>query len=330
MFVSYLTGQIRADFLDEDLLDDIATSDRQRLMEDDPRVEALRKFIRDAVLKASDQWSDWRPKKKAKEVLANNTAVKEWIEGLPKYQRGPATKLMGTIEALSIPESSDAAKDKKRLFQSGIVAFARIGLREDLDRINLLTTMKSEDVLHALGTLDDYESALYLDLIRARMETVESFNSDVEENVLEKVLQTSLHKNLWLLDPAWDRVSQDAQMEERVFEAAKRMGAPRPAEDPLKRFDLRYCNVQNRHVVIELKRPKVRPDIDVLYDQGHSYVTALQKILDDTGRGSEPFEVIFVVGEQPSAKKVPPDARSKTIRATASRRSTAGFFGTRS
>ena len=75
----------------------------------------------------------WRPKKKAKEVLANNKPIKDWIDSLPQYQQDPATKLMGTIESLAIPESTDAAKDRRRLFQSGIIAFERIGLREDVE-----------------------------------------------------------------------------------------------------------------------------------------------------------------------------------------------------
>jgi hypothetical protein len=37
ILVSYLTGQVEADFLDLKGEDDIATSDRQRLIEDDPR-----------------------------------------------------------------------------------------------------------------------------------------------------------------------------------------------------------------------------------------------------------------------------------------------------
>jgi hypothetical protein len=306
LFVSYTTGQIRADFLDADDQDDIATSDRQRLMEDDPRVVALRDFLRAALLKASDQWSLWRPKKKAKEVLANNKPIKDWIDSLPKYQQDPATKLMGTIESLSIPESTDAAKDKRRLFQSGIIAFERIGLREDVERLNQLSTMQTDDILNVLATLESYESAMYLDLIRARIETIQSFEDDVAENVLEKVLQEKLHSNLWLLDPAWDRISQDVAIEERVFELAESFGAERPEEDALKRMDLRYCNVQNRHVIIELKRPGVKPDIDVLYDQGLTYIRALTQILEETGRKDEPYEVIFVVGQKPGAKKTPP------------------------
>lgn len=306
VFVSYTTGQIRADFLDTDDLDDIATSDRQRLMEDDPRVVALRDFLRAALLKASDQWSEWRPKRKAKEVLANNKPIKDWIASLPPYQQDPATKLMGTIESLTIPESTDADKDKRRLFQSGIIAFERIGLREDVERLNQLSSMQTDDILNVLATLDTYEAAMYLDLIRARIETIQSFEDDVAENVLEKVLQEKLHSNLWLLDPAWDRISQDVTMEERVFELAESFGADRPEEDALKRIDLRYCNVQNRHVIIELKRPGVKPDIDVLYDQGLTYIRALTQILEETGRGDEPYEVIFVVGQNPGAQKAPP------------------------
>jgi hypothetical protein len=306
LFVSYTTGQIRADFLDADDLDDIATSDRQRLMEDDPRVEALRIFLREALLKASDQWSEWRPKKKAKEILANNKPIKDWIESLPPYQRDPASRLMGTIESLRIPESTNADKDRRRLFQSGIIAFERIGLREDVERLDQLSSLQTEDILNVLATLDSYESAMYLDLIRARIETIQSFENDVAENVLEKVLQEKLHSNLWLLDPAWDRISQDVAMEERVFDLAESFGADRPDGDGLKRIDLRYCNVQNRHVIIELKRPGVKPDIDVLYDQGLTYIRALSKILSETGRGDEPYELIFVVGHKPGAKKAPP------------------------
>ncbi|QCH22640.1 ATP-binding protein [Mycobacteroides salmoniphilum] len=306
MFVSYVTGQIRGDFLDTAENDDIATSDRQRLMEDDPRVLALGKFLREVLLKTSDEWSKLRPKKKAKEILANNAPIRGWIESLPKYQRDSAAQLMGTIESLSIPESTDQQEDRNRLFKSGIIAFQRIALREDLAELEQLSTLHSENILHALATLDDYESAMYLDLIRARVETVQSFKNDVGINVLEKTLQDKLHQNLWLLDPAWDRIQQDVEMEERVFEMAEKFGAARPDEDALKRIDLRYCNVQNRHVIIELKRPHIKPDVDDLYDQGLMYVSALSKILEETGRSDEPYELIFIVGEKPTTKKVPP------------------------
>jgi hypothetical protein len=62
IFGNYVTGQIEADFLDLDEgYEDIATSDRQRMIEDDERVIALRDFLRAAFVKAADDWSKARP-----------------------------------------------------------------------------------------------------------------------------------------------------------------------------------------------------------------------------------------------------------------------------
>ena len=52
-----MTGQIEADFLDVNELEDIATSDRQRLIEDDDRVVALQTFLRKAFVKAAEKWA---------------------------------------------------------------------------------------------------------------------------------------------------------------------------------------------------------------------------------------------------------------------------------
>jgi hypothetical protein len=65
IFGSYVTGQIRAEFLDlDDGSDDIATSDRQRLIEDDERVKLLVAKLRECFNSAAQQWSDERPKQK--------------------------------------------------------------------------------------------------------------------------------------------------------------------------------------------------------------------------------------------------------------------------
>ncbi|WP_241730141.1 hypothetical protein [Pseudomonas sp. SST3] len=49
LYTKYLTGQIEADFLDADDQPDIATSDRQRVQEDDPRYIQLIVFLRSLV-----------------------------------------------------------------------------------------------------------------------------------------------------------------------------------------------------------------------------------------------------------------------------------------
>ena len=85
IFGNYVTGQIEADFLDLDGEDDIATSDRQRLIEDDPRVTSLQDFLRNAFLVAADQWTEQRPKRKAKKALR---IIPNWMRGLKDWHPG--------------------------------------------------------------------------------------------------------------------------------------------------------------------------------------------------------------------------------------------------
>ena len=42
------------------------------------------------------------------------------------------------------------------------------------------------------------------------------------------------------------------------------------------------------------------------YDQGRKYHTALDSILTRQRRGSEPIEVVFVLGEEPTTRRKPP------------------------
>jgi hypothetical protein len=131
IFGNYVTGQVTADFLDLDggEYEDIATSDRQRLIEDDERVLKLQAFLREAFVKAADQWSDARPKKVAKDVLARYPQLKKWVDDRPEWQRPSAEKMIGTIASLEL-EKKNESEDRAALFRSGVLAFERVGLRQ--------------------------------------------------------------------------------------------------------------------------------------------------------------------------------------------------------
>lgn len=60
VFAQCLIGELQADFVDQDGLDDIATSDRQSLKETDQRYEALRKTLEDVLRTVGNSWRDWR------------------------------------------------------------------------------------------------------------------------------------------------------------------------------------------------------------------------------------------------------------------------------
>lgn len=314
LFANYVTGQIEADFLDldDENFDDIATSDRQRLMEDDERVIALQDLLKKSFDRASDQWGNARPKKEAARVLEVQPALRDWIEGLEDWQKKDAERMVGTIASLHL-DGRDASEARQTLYRSGILAFERIGLRknaEDLDRLS--TAVSAEQLLPLLARQDAYEAALWSDILKSRVEAIEKLAKITDENEKERVLQEHLFDHLWLLDASWERATEDVYMEQslRKIDEDSFPGDPNDRSTEIRgRIDLRYRTINGKHVIVELKRYAVKIDIEDLVDQGKKYYEALEKILEQQQRDNESIEVVFVLGQQPRVKR--PGAQSE-------------------
>ncbi|NKS17749.1 hypothetical protein GS490_15630 [Rhodococcus hoagii] len=300
IFGNYVTGQIEADFLDLDDEDDIATSDRQRLIEDDDRVVALQKMLRAAFVTAADQWSDARPKKTVPNALDKYPKIKEWINGLDRWQKPYAESMIGTIASLDFEPSAE--DQRVQLFRSGILAFARVGLRKATEDLESLSKISAADLLPLLSRQEEYEAGLWVDILRSRVEAISTFRDLTSANEKEKVLQEHLFSNLWLLDASWERATESARMEQKLKDMAESdFKVSSEKKDELGRIDIRYATASGRHVIVELKRYSVRPDVDDLRLQGQKYAVSLKKALEKAGNADPIIEVIFVLGDQPKA-----------------------------
>lgn len=299
VFGNYVTGQIEADFLDQDGEDDIATSDRQRLIEDDPRVVALQQFLRTAFKAASDTWNRERPKRKAKEAISRYPQLKEWIEGLPQWQQDSASKMIGVIEALPMEKRTEH-EDRASLYRAGILAFARIGLRETAEQLDSLSDVTAESLLVLLGDQDEYESALWVDILRSRIQAISQFRNLTRDDEKERVLQEHLFDHLWLLDASWERATGSERMEEDLRRIDPEV-LPQDGEgEPISgRIDIRYASVGGLHVIVELKRYSIVPRIEDLEAQGRKYLAALRNVLERRQEQHRGIEVVFVIGSHP-------------------------------
>ncbi|MHB8510247.1 MAG: BbrUII/HgiDII family restriction enzyme [Candidatus Dormibacteria bacterium] len=300
IFGNYVTGQIEADFLDLDGdYEDIATSDRQRLIEDDDRVLKLQKFLRNAFVKAADQWSKARPEKEAKDVLARYPKLKEWVNERPEWQKEAALTMIGTIASIEL-EKGDDEKNREALFRAGVLAFARLGLRKVSSDLNNLSTVSATDLLPLLGQQEAYEAGMWVDILRSRVEAIQQFRNLAKADEKEKVLQKHLFNHLWLLDAAWERATASPRMEEDLRQVEPGIFAADAEGNKIAgRLDIRYATAGGRHVIVELKRYSVHPDVSILTEQGLKYYAALRSILAKQNRGSEEIEIIFVLGQAP-------------------------------
>ena len=291
LYTKYLTGQIEAEFLDLDDRPDIATSDRQRIQEDDPRYEALLSFLRSSLSLVEKRWTDWRRKHEVKRAKEVSPALGEWLATLPEGHKATAEKLIARLSALPIDEDDD----RKLLYRHGILAFERMRLRgstkefvdnlEDVDKL-----------LRILADRDALEAALYRDIVKSRLEAVRGFQGLVDDNVIEKVLQEYLFDHLWLLDPAWERATGSGLIESRLREAGV-ITDDLTEKEKLSRVDIAYRTNAGKHIIVELKRAGRMLKLLDLQEQGQTYVDKLKKILLKQVDGFPDIEVVFVLGK---------------------------------
>ena len=252
LYARYVVGEIHADWLDDDNEEDIATTSRQSLIEDDPRVEQLWSLIHSELKYIQSQWTDLRTKKGLQTAL-KVPEVKEWFETLGKDQQSKARQLFGKINSLKLD-----FRNKKPLFKYGVLAFERLKLQDSLSKLNKLSEVDLAGYLSAYEDHDDLEAQLYYEISKGRLQVIESFKSHVDDNALEKVLQQLLFDHLWLLDPSWDRATMDPVMEQEVKKAV--LGDEEFDGEYMKeigRVDIQYRRSGGKHVIIELKRPGV-------------------------------------------------------------------------
>lgn len=304
-YTKYLTGQIEAEFLDLDDEQDIITSDRQRLQEDDPRYAALISFLKERLNEIRARWDEWRKKHQVKKAKETSPALGEWLDRLPAGYRASAETLLANLGALHLEDEDD----RKDLYRHGILAFERMRLRGSAERL-ARSVDRVNELLTLLADRDALEATLYRDIVKSRLEAVQEFQGLVDENAKERVLETYLFDHLWLLDPSWERASGSELMESRL----KQVGVftdNMTEKEKLSRVDIAYRTYAGKHIIVELKRAGRLMQLIDLQAQGQNYVDKLQRILLNQNVASPDIEVVFVVGRTVAEEQTNP-ARVKS------------------
>ena len=291
LFTKYLIGEIHADFLDMDDQEDSATSSRQKIIEDDPRYVALKGFVLAEVRNIANRWSEFR-EEEGKNKALESPAIREWFGDLNTGLKKRAKSLFGKINQMPF----DKPEDRNRLFAYAVLAFENLQYKENLEALENMTPENIEALGEILADLNDVEATLYHQILKGRIEAIDALEAKVEEAAREKVLQKHLYENLWLLDPTWERATDTEYMEKRVATEFGKIAARMTKEEKLGRYDIKYKKNSGKHVIIELKKAERQMTHGQLADQGQKYIGALQKILDEHGRSTEPIEVIFILG----------------------------------
>ena len=293
LYTKYIFGEIHADFLDLDEQEDIATTSRQNLIEEDPRYQALRNVLQSELKHIQSQWTTLRNRQGTEKALIL-PQIKEWFNGLDSDQKKSAEKLFGRINQLPIDDNDQ----KRQLFVSGILAFESLKLRKMLHRLDEVSAENLETLNQVFIQLDDLEASAYYQIAKDRLEVIRKLSGLVDENAKEKAIQEHIYKHLWLLDPSWERATRTDRMEKRIYTALGGVYDSLTEDQKNARLDIYYCTTGKRHVIIELKQASRILDTSDIQSQVSKYYSAAENVLTDMNRGNEPLEIVCVIGRR--------------------------------
>ena len=294
IYTKYVIGEVLAESLDQDDQDDIATTSRQTLIEDDPRFQTLKRELVRELSYIRDRWTDLRNKGGTK-VALENEAIREWFSSLGRDDKNRAERIFGKINQMTVEQP----EQRTVLFKHGVLAFETLKAKENIDALDQVTGENIVRFGEVFGNQDELEATFYHQIVQGRVRVVRALQEMVDENARERVIQEHIFDHLWLLDPSWERATATESMEQRVATAFKDVDASLTDEQRKGRVDIRYQTTAGKHVIVELKRARLKTNAVGLLGQVERYRTALRNLLVESGEKNPHIDTVCVVGTTP-------------------------------
>lgn len=281
---SYITGEINAEFLDEE--QDLISTNRQSLIWDDPKTAALQKWGAEKLRLLSDQLTKERKEKREK-VIREEPEFKPWLESLNQPEKKIADKIIGIIttdEKLDDPRRKEITSYVMESFDHKVFKDMVINLEDSNDPVKLLEMFKEWDVIEAREVTR---------IVKGRLAAIEKFGNLIDNNAREVPELHEFFKQWpWILEPTWtkwqDEVSYSKLLKEKYPD--------RTLNEPNRRIDFISIGVGDTINVVEIKRPQYKicsKDLDQLTD----YVSFVKSNLGNTpGRGYQDVSGCIVAG----------------------------------
>lgn len=295
VYAQYIVGEVNADFLDNDG-EDIVTSGRQSVKEDDLRYNAIKDFVHRALRKIRDQWTTLRREDGTRRALVY-PSIKEWYNQLGPDRKRMAKNLFGKIESLMLPDVAA----KKEIYKASILAFEKLSLRDLLSDLDSIETERDFQVLSRLiRGVDEVEAVHYYDIVRGRLGVIQKL-IDIAPTALEKVLQDLIFDHLWLLHSSLERATSDAHIESTVMREFSKENLKLSDEEKKGRIDIRYRTAVGTHVIVELKRYQSTVKAHSLVGQLQKYRDTLKKCLSQRFPDDiRPIQLVAILGKPPT------------------------------
>lgn len=241
---SYITGEIEADFFDED--EDLISTNRQDVIWESDKGEALKIWGKKKLKEVSSELEKERKAKREKKVRGD-PEVASWLEGLVPAEKKTANKIIGIL-TLGDYLASERQIEIVRYVKNSFEERAFTEMVADLPEVP-----ESAKILDMFKTWSLLEAREMLRIVRGRLTAIETLEQLVKRNAKEVPdMHEYFKESPWILDPTWTDWHHELSYSKMLSE--------KYPEEQLKekdrRIDFVATAVGNTLHVVELKRPE--------------------------------------------------------------------------
>ena len=195
----YVSGQVRADYLDR-LTADVITTERQRINWELAECSELEAWGQERIKSLLSLWKGRRAEEKLRQIDEKVAPFSQRLDRLRASEKRTvvsALRRVATIEALSDEQFADLSSGILTAWEGGRLRelIEDVSNVEDMDEGVLLTLLAEAQVLSALHVAE---------AVKAKVEIIEGLRKRIEGRDLENAVRDYIAENPWLLSPQWE------------------------------------------------------------------------------------------------------------------------------
>ena len=273
--MQYLTGEIKADFLDEDV--DLIATDRGTVRWENPTAQPLKEWGRRKIRELLDAWVEKRREAKIRSFKVQNYL--EQAEKLPEREQKVFKSVVDRICAIPQLDRNQDGKDiADELVEFVYNALTNRAFLDAIRRLNAASPADVDQFTEVLTEWDVIELVNTAHVVKGRVEIIRKFGQMIGEQVPEKPdMQEYVRDHPWLIDPKWTALAHERSLDRLIMD---NFGLQRSGErEGRRRLDF-FClgDKLKTAYVVETKRPGDLVGRDE-FDQLRDYVLFMRRRL---------------------------------------------------
>ena len=267
----YVSGQIKADYLDN-LTADTITTERQRINWELPQCKPLEEWGQKRVKSLLANWKKRRANEKIQKIERKLATFSSRLERLRSSERRTivnALKNLARIETLSDEQFSNLSNGLLTAWEGGRLheLIQDVSEVSSMDEVDLLSLLVEAQVLNALHVAE---------AVKSKVEIINGLQERIQNREIENAVRNYIAVNPWLLSPEWETFKTETSINTLVSQAAATAKLDQDV-DWKKRVDLVMSSGQQL-LVVEFMRPGLAVDRDHI-NRYQEYIDILRSLI---------------------------------------------------